>query len=115
MSSPDRSSSAVPMNQMETGQFSRVKKKKKEEEEASNLVSCKNIFRSAPTSLFLRVDCIGAVHDLPLHLLFVEVDDVGQAVVGLQDLRCGKSQEKHCLQFSFCLAQMHSLDPNVSY
>ncbi len=40
------------------------------------------------TCLFLRVHCVVAVYNLPLHLLFVQVDDVSETVVGLQDLRC---------------------------
>lgn len=34
-----------------------------------------------------------AVYNLPFHLLFVQVDDVSQAVVGLQDLRCANTKE----------------------
>lgn len=46
---------------------------------------------ASPTCLLLCVQCVVAVHYLPLHLLFELVDDLRQAVVGLQDLSCGKT------------------------
>lgn len=89
VSSPDRSSSAVPPPATRT-------QKHTPSREQRGPRRCPRRFGSdtaapplPPTCLLL---CAAAVDDLALHLLLVQVDDLGQAVVGLQDLGCGRRQ-----------------------